>query len=202
MNHRLDRRGLSLLEVILALAILALCLSAIGELIRIGTISAANAEDYTEAQILAESKLSEIMSGAITPDPVTRVPFINSPDWVYSIELAATEEPEVMAMRVTVETHLDRARPLAYSLYRWIPDPGIELPAEEEQPDNSSQNTDNSSQDSPDTPTGSGGTSGGNNSNSGGMSGGNIPSNIPGGGNLPGGFVNPSTNGQRPGGGR
>lgn len=131
------RRGLSLLEVILALAILALSMAAIGELIRIGTRSAAAAEDYTRAQLLAESKLAEIMSGATTADPVTRVPFPTDPAWAYTIELAATEETEVMALRVTVETHLERARPLTFSLVRWIPDPGIELPeeTEEEEPE-------------------------------------------------------------------
>jgi prepilin-type N-terminal cleavage/methylation domain-containing protein len=153
-----ERSGLSLLEVILALAILALSMAAIGELIRVGTISASNAEDFTEAQILAESKLSEIMAGAVTADPVTRVPFVTAPDWFYTIELAATEETEVMALRVTVETHLDRLRPLSFSLVRWIPDPGIELPAEEEaaeEPDDS-QDSSTGSGSSTNPPTGGG----------------------------------------------
>jgi prepilin-type N-terminal cleavage/methylation domain-containing protein len=152
------RRGLSLLEVILAIAILALSMAAIGELIRIGTISASRAEEYTQAQILADSKLSEIMSGAITADPVTRAQFPTQPDWYYTIELAATEQTEVMELRVTVETHIKRARPLAFSLTRWIPDPGIELPEETEEPEEpESEDQTEEEAPTPEIPNGNGG---------------------------------------------
>lgn len=208
----MKRQGLSLLEVILALAILAFSMAAIGELIRIGTTSASNAEDYTEGQLLAESKLSEIMSGVITPDPVTRVPFPTNPDWYYTIELAQTEDTEVMSLGVTVEKYIERSRPLAFSLVRWIPDPGIELPAEEEEVEetddssNSSQNSGNSSSGGSGN-SGSGNNSSGNSNNNGSGSGsggipniptGNLPGTTPGNlpGNLPGnsGNVNDPSN--------
>ena len=53
------RRGLSLLEVMLAIAILGGSIAVIGELIRVGTISAAKTRDLTTAQILCESTLAE-----------------------------------------------------------------------------------------------------------------------------------------------
>ena len=141
------RRGLSLLEVILALAILALSMAAIGELIRIGTHSARHAQDMTKAQILCESKLSEIVAGAAPYDPITRAAMPLDPDWYYTVQLQPTEEEGLMALGVTVETHIDRTHPLAFTLVRWVPDPGIELPDEQpqpEQPDNADNNTDDS----------------------------------------------------------
>ena len=130
----MKRRGLSLLEVILALAILALSMAAIGELIRIGTRSARGAEDFTRGQILCESKLSEIISGVQTADPVTRIPFANRSRLVLHLRARGhRRDRSLMALTVTVETHIERPRPLSYSLVRWIPDPGIELPEEPEE---------------------------------------------------------------------
>ena len=53
---RIHRRGLSLLEVIIALAILGLGLATIGELIRIGTDSAKRARQQTTAQLLCQGR--------------------------------------------------------------------------------------------------------------------------------------------------
>lgn len=125
-------RGLSLLEVILALAILALCMAAIGELVRTGTRSAEAARDLTRAQLLCESKLSEIVAGVEEPNPIVQAPFPTDPTWYYTVALEPTEQPGIMLLRVTVETHIQRPRPLTFSLARWIPDPGIELPEEPE----------------------------------------------------------------------
>ena len=140
------------MEVILALAILALSMVAIGELIRIGTNSAQHARDMTRAQILCESKLSEIVAGAAPYDLVTRAPLPLDPEWFYTVELAPTEEENVMALAVTVETHLENPRPVAFTLIRWVPDPGIELPDEQPAPqsdisDGDSSTTNNSDSD-------------------------------------------------------
>ncbi|MBW8884274.1 MAG: prepilin-type N-terminal cleavage/methylation domain-containing protein, partial [Planctomycetia bacterium] len=51
------QRGLSLMEVILAIAILGGALAMIGQLIRIGSRSAAEARDLTMSQLYAESEM-------------------------------------------------------------------------------------------------------------------------------------------------
>ncbi|MCH5374492.1 MAG: type II secretion system GspH family protein, partial [Planctomycetes bacterium] len=61
------RRGLSLLEVILAVAILGLGLAIIGELIRNGTRQAEEVRFLTAAQLLCESKLEEVAAGVVPP---------------------------------------------------------------------------------------------------------------------------------------
>ena len=58
-----SRQGLSLMEVIIALAILGLALAAIGELIRVGARNAEVSRKRTTAQLLCENKLAEIKAG-------------------------------------------------------------------------------------------------------------------------------------------
>ncbi len=196
--------ALSLLEVILALAILALSMAAIGELLRMGNRSARKAQLSTRAQILCESILSQVVCGALPPSPVTRAPVVTDPDWYYTTELASTEVQGVMLLAVTVETQIELARPPGFTLVRWIPDPGIQLPDEPVGPSgtgtNSTSGNTTAAGGSPGGNSGGGNNTagGGNNSgnnNAGGTGGGrnnnggsspprNIPGNIP--GNLPG----------------
>ena len=64
-------RGLSLLEVILAIAILGGALVTIGQLIRIGARSAAEARDLTMAQLYAESEMNGIAAGWYPMDEIS-----------------------------------------------------------------------------------------------------------------------------------
>ena len=64
------RTGLSLLEVMLALAILGGALAAIGELMRIGARNAEKARDLTTAQMICESTMAEIQLGFIAMQSV------------------------------------------------------------------------------------------------------------------------------------
>jgi hypothetical protein len=121
--------------VILALTILGLSLAVLGELARWGLRHAGYVRDMTQAQLLCESKMSEIVSGIVWPEPAVNVPFAaedlldpNDPvGWVYSIELVETDQPGLMAVAVTVSQNLPPERkPVQCTLVRWIPDPGIQ----------------------------------------------------------------------------
>ncbi|MEC8241836.1 MAG: prepilin-type N-terminal cleavage/methylation domain-containing protein, partial [Planctomycetota bacterium] len=64
------RRGLSLLEVILAIAILGGAIAAIGELVRLGVRSASYAQQQTLAHLLCDTRMAEIASGAVAPESI------------------------------------------------------------------------------------------------------------------------------------
>jgi prepilin-type N-terminal cleavage/methylation domain-containing protein len=66
-GRRRRNAGLSLLEVILAIAILGGCIAVIGELVRLGARQAEEARELTTAQLLCESKLEEIAAGVSRP---------------------------------------------------------------------------------------------------------------------------------------
>ncbi|MBN2024885.1 MAG: prepilin-type N-terminal cleavage/methylation domain-containing protein [Pirellulales bacterium] len=127
------RHGFSLLEVILALAILTGAIAVLGELARVALDSARRARDTTYAQLLCRSKMAEITSGAYHPEAVSRVPLGTSTDpgwsdWLYSIELAPTDQDGLIVVRVTVEENLPpEKRPVRYSLTQWMIDPDYEF---------------------------------------------------------------------------
>jgi len=119
---------LSLLEVILAIAILGGCIAVIGELIRLGARQAEEARELTVAQLLCESKLEEIAAGVIAPEPVSEVPFELDPRWTYSIDVGTLDTPDLLQVTVMAQ-QVDGSReiPLSYMLTRWILDPNLEM---------------------------------------------------------------------------
>ena len=132
-SPRLVRSGLTLLEVLLAIAIFGMALVAIGELIRIGGVNAAAARDLTEAQRHSSNVMSEVSAGIIPPDATTDTPIQGYEGWLYSIESEPLEEQEGM-LRVTVKVSQDpsqNSKPLTFTLVRWMTDPAAKAAAEE-----------------------------------------------------------------------
>lgn len=130
------RRAMSLLEIILALAILGGAMTVLGEIVRLGIDSAQIARDLTHAELLAESKLAELTAGVEVPTPVQGAALgttavAGEPDWLYSVELTPVDEEGLVALRVTVAQDMPpEKRPVTFSLVRWIVDPGVELSEE------------------------------------------------------------------------
>jgi type II secretion system protein I len=127
--------GFSLLEVVLALAILAGALAALGEVMRLGDENAAAAADESRAEMLAESVMAEILVGARAVGNVSGnvLPLDDDPPWAVSIEVQPTDYQELVAVRVSVAQQLPpEQQPARCDLVRWLPNPDY-LPAETEQ---------------------------------------------------------------------
>ena len=125
-QHSKPRRGLSLLEVMIAMAILGLALAAIGELIRVGTESARMARKQTTAQLLCENKIAEIRAGIMLPLSIGPLPFdISETDqpWQYTIKTDQVNVEDMLMVEVTVEEISEAFRPYRYSLVMWMIDP-------------------------------------------------------------------------------
>jgi prepilin-type N-terminal cleavage/methylation domain-containing protein len=121
------RSGLSLLEVLLALAVLGMTLAIIGELTRIGSRSAEQARDVSTAQIHCESVMAQVVAGLIAPTPVGDIPLDdpNAPgEWLYAIESQQVDQAGMLAVKVTVSQNPQvYSRPVAFALGRWMIDP-------------------------------------------------------------------------------
>jgi type II secretory pathway pseudopilin PulG len=117
---------LSLLEVILAIAILGGCMAVIGELVRLGVRNAEEARELTKAQLLCESKLEEVAAGITPPESASAVAFELDPEWTYTIETGSLDQQGLIQVRVTVQpAESDRLYPLTFTLTRWILDPSL-----------------------------------------------------------------------------
>jgi type II secretion system protein I len=137
------RDGFSLLEVVLAMAILVGALAALGELLGLGTRHAREAADLTTAQLLCESKLAEIVAGILPPSAVAGAPCENDPEWLYTVLVEPTDEPGLLAVQVTVTENQPTLQPIEFSLTRWLPDPDYlaELQVQQDQTSAASSST-------------------------------------------------------------
>lgn len=147
--------GFSLLEVILSLAILAGAVAVLGELVRLGGRHAQVARDWTQAQLLCESKLSELAASIQPLEACGSTSCENDQTFLYSINVEPLDDLQVVAVTVTVtQDPSQTSRPVEFSLVRWL----VDREAQAEQDDANASTTDS-------TTTG-GGSSGGTTSGS------------------------------------
>jgi prepilin-type N-terminal cleavage/methylation domain-containing protein len=120
------RQAFTLLEIVLALALLAGALAALGEVLRLARLNAENAAAETQAQFVASSVLAELMSGAREPVDVAQAvyPLEVDPPWLYSIAMSASPYSELLLLEVKVEQQLpSRKQPISLTLRRWVLNP-------------------------------------------------------------------------------
>jgi len=130
-GRRAIRSAFTLLEIILALAILAGAVAVLSEAVRIGYHNAREARDVTEAELLASTLMDEIAAGIVEPAPVSGAPFPQDPQWQFSIRTMPLAQEGLIAVEVTVTKSFRGAEPpSSFTLTRWVADPGFEPPPE------------------------------------------------------------------------
>ena len=146
----------------LAIAILGGSLAVLGEMIRIGGQNALAARDLTTAQLICESKMNEIVAGALPLQDAANqaVENFGQPDsWTYSVQLQQIDQEGLIGLLVTVQKSDNPVRPTTYTLVRWMIDPEAEANAEAAGEDASTSTTGSTSSTGSSSSTG-GGTSG------------------------------------------
>jgi prepilin-type N-terminal cleavage/methylation domain-containing protein len=139
-----DKQGFTLLEIILALAILAGSLTALGEVMRLADQMASLTEGESQAQILAASVMDELQSGARQLETVRQASLASDaePPWLYSIETDKTNLDAIISVRITVEQKLDpRLQPARFDLTRYMPNPDYTAPNANTQSNSSSSSS-------------------------------------------------------------
>lgn len=117
------RKGFSLLEVLLATSILVGCLAVLSELAAIGRQHADDAEKYTVAQSICQTRINEILAGLARPDSVENEELEDHPDWLCSVDTESLAQPGLLALRVTVTENVEDRPPREFTAVRWIRDP-------------------------------------------------------------------------------
>ena len=115
------REGITLLEIVLALSLIAVAMTLLAQLVSIGNRAAQSARDLSKAQLYGESVMSEVVAGILAPNSVPLTTFEADPDWLYSIDVGTTAMETLSAVRVTLRQNTDSARAATFSVTRWIP---------------------------------------------------------------------------------
>ena len=113
----------TLLEVILALAILAGSVAVLGEVMGIAGRHSSAAHATTRAQILASSIMNEMVVGLTDPTEQTRqsLEVDDRAPWVYSVTLGTTNLSGLTVVEVLVEQDLEpQFAPIKFRLVRWL----------------------------------------------------------------------------------
>ena len=123
------RAGFSLMEVLLATAILLGSILVLMELAGIGRHYVQSVEARSTAQMLCQTKLNELLAGIQPLEEIDERVVEDYPDWTYSVEVLPVRRLPLSLLRVTVTqrtlegtTPTIRGKPKSCSLARWVPD--------------------------------------------------------------------------------
>ena len=135
------RHGLTLLEILLAIVIFGGVIAILGEVGRNALRSAAFARDTTQAELICESLMGEILAGILPLETQTEVPLDSShpdypdtnairagghgePLWYYSVDVYSAGEDGLLEVVVIVrQNRPNEPRPVTCQLLRWVIDP-------------------------------------------------------------------------------
>ena len=131
-RSKFRRSGLSLLEVVLALSILAVSAALLTQITKQATDNGRMAQRLSTAQMLCESKMSEVLAGAI---PLTSSSWTQITDsgrrsaWYYQIQTSTAERPNMIGVRLSVTDQPDatNGNPELFFIVRWMIDPSLGL---------------------------------------------------------------------------
>jgi general secretion pathway protein I len=134
------RPGITLIEVLVALAIFLLALGAIARLIDVGSDNATDAVNQSDAVRLAQSKLAEVEAGVIPADSGSNGTFDTEPGWTWQVVADQTGIPNLFSVSVTVTR--DSGRQSTVVLTQMVMDPKVMgKPGEIPKPTTSSSGT-------------------------------------------------------------
>ena len=120
-GRQAERVGMTLLEIILALALFFGAMAALSQLAWNGSRAAVQARLKTQAILRCEAKLAEVLAGAEGPGPITRQPFPDNNQWTYSVVSTQSNYPGLLQVEVRV-SHVGKASlaNVEFTLHRWM----------------------------------------------------------------------------------
>ncbi len=131
---RARRRAISLLEVVLALAILGIAAAYLAQSMQLSSQNALRAQRLTQAELVFESVMNQVIAGLIPAEASGWVDYTATSangSWRYMIEVGQAELEGMIAIRIAVQEirqAIDMSlEPPDLVATRWIIDPTLNL---------------------------------------------------------------------------
>jgi prepilin-type N-terminal cleavage/methylation domain-containing protein len=122
---RASRRGLSLLEVVVALAIFLFSLTALSQLVSFAGDRANEVSIRSRAARLCQTKLAEVLAGVVPLSAQSDTPFDEAPDFTWSLTTDSGPATNLFLVTVTVSHAGLGGYTTQCSLYEMVLDPSV-----------------------------------------------------------------------------
>jgi hypothetical protein len=119
------RSGLSLLEVLVSLAIFLLSLVALGQLVAFGSDRARDVQYLSIASVKAQSKMNEVIAGAVSMTGTGDAAFDDDSDWSWSMTADTDNPPGLYRVTVTVSRQRPDGSRFEFKLNQFVLDPNL-----------------------------------------------------------------------------
>lgn len=131
VNHISPRAGLTLLEVLISLSIFLGALTALSQLIGIGSRAAVQTQLRTQAIFRCQSVLAEVLAGAQPMQSVSMAAFDDdNENWKWSLNVEPGDYENILKLTVLVQYAGDSETvSTSYQLIRQVRDPAMLLDA-------------------------------------------------------------------------
>jgi prepilin-type N-terminal cleavage/methylation domain-containing protein len=123
--RRTRRRGLSLLEILVALTIFLMAFVVLGRLVILGGDRAGDTQWQNQAVQLCECKMDELAAGIFPLQSQAAAPIAEAPDWQWAVNVQQTNVPNLYQVNVQVSHQGFAASRISYSLSQMMLDPRL-----------------------------------------------------------------------------
>ena len=120
------RRGFSLIEVIVAMFIFLMALVGVGKLVEIGSDLAIEADLQSEGASRCQSKMAEVVFGAVALQAQSDAPLDEDPNWTWS--MSADQDSSVNGLwkvSITFTRKRSDGDPISCTIEEFVVDPSI-----------------------------------------------------------------------------
>ena len=107
----MNRRGFTLLEILVCLAVLGMGVALIVEITQVAARRSQRVEEDTTVQIACQNMMNSILSGNMTATIGVSIPIPEAPNWETTIELLDGPIDKIVAIRITAQRYVTEIVP-------------------------------------------------------------------------------------------
>jgi type II secretory pathway component PulJ len=123
-----SRGGITLLEVLIALAIFFGAFTVISQIMRTGAQASNQGQQQNEIVLRARSLMNEILAGSVDMNPVENASFDDTDLYVWSLSVSDGPIPDLFVLELTVSRRRQNGTiDMPFTLSRYMRDPEVFL---------------------------------------------------------------------------